>query len=202
MRLPRPRFTIQLLMIVVTITALLLGSGIGSVGLVRRARQFREMASYHANLEQCFLSLQRSHERLVEASKKAAEASARIARTLRNDHPQSREDPLVEMTTRMSEEQRDRCEREIKSFTRWIAYYSALTSYHARLKQMYKRAASYPWETVLPDFPQPNIDFVLPDSPARLAKPNPHPPRPQRRSVTEPILTAVPSFPEPEFSAA
>jgi len=134
MRLPRPRFTIRLLLIVVAIVAVLLAGGIGATRLVRRSRHFRQLAVSHANEERLL-------PRLV--AKKVAILG--MAETFAERHS------------------RKEYEGYLKADIRFMEYLRLLIAYHARMKQKYERAASHPWEFVPPDPPAPTFPPAPPE---------------------------------------
>jgi hypothetical protein len=188
MRLPRPRFTIRLIMIIVAIAAVCLSGGIGAVKLVRRAKHFRQRATFHANLEQIAKSgLALSEVRLAD-SKMLAERNAYLEKSIRNIPGSSEGSPSMNNLSRQISEQ---FESSIKLETDWIARQRALYGYHARQKLKYEYAAAHPWESVPPDPPEPSIDLQSPTPPERPTEPKSRPSGPQRRYETEPTLTAV-----------
>ncbi len=192
MRLPRPRFTIRLIMIVVAIAALLLSGGIGAVNLVRRAKHFRQLASDHTNQEQMWRLMLPNSEQMLELSKKrleTAERTARLAETLRNVDP-----GFSERLTNSFKRQQKQIEYDIGNRTEWIELCREMIEHYSRLRQEYARAAAHPWESVPNDPPRPHFRPQSPGLQDRPAEPEPIPAKPEHRSQSTPIFTAIPAF--------
>ena len=201
MQLTRPRFTIRLLMILVAIVGMLLGAGIGAVGLVRRARHFRQTVSDHANLEKSYLVLVNLKEREVVFKQEQLKHLSLYGNWLRDLGPSHRrlhpdvEDDIArlgEQVEDMVKQNKKRIERAIQSGLREAQFIRSLATFHARMKQKYQRATSHPWETVPPDPPLPSLPPEPPESPAQ---PDPPPREPERRIEPRPLLTIAPGHP-------
>jgi hypothetical protein len=70
-------------MILGAVVALLLGAGLGAVGLVRRARHFRQLEANHANMESSLLVLAVLGERQVALMQEEAKDSSSYRKALR-----------------------------------------------------------------------------------------------------------------------
>jgi hypothetical protein len=196
MRLPRPRFTIRLVMIVVAIVAISLSGGIGAVKLVKRAKHFRQLASNHANLEKGFLALMRSQEKIVALSRERrdkAAANLRLLKKFPNVPSQPREGDnlgLQQLMSQIEDLLKKEAAEDVVLSIEQIEVFRAFTAYHALLRQEYQRAASHPWETIPPDPPHPPLAPTLTAPPVRKA-PIPQSPG-NRRSEPQPFFTITP----------
>jgi hypothetical protein len=187
MRWPRPRFTIRSLMIAIAITALLLGAGIGVIGLVRRARHFRQIAANHANLEKLLLKILAQQEGIIAPKEQLAD---RLRSAIRDYDRLSRYFPSP--PHEMSKSLLESTMQLIDSSRHFARFCRDLAAYAARMREKYERAASHPWETVPPDPPSPTMPPEPSDPPLPPAEPNPAPPEPERRTERRPLLTVAP----------
>jgi type II secretory pathway pseudopilin PulG len=130
MRLPRVRFTIRRIMIVVAIVALLMGG----MRLLWLRSVYRKAALAHATFE----NLARTLQRMVE-----------------NEGKDERE---LEIAFGMKVESESEVVKAKRAADARVNQKTA--EYHAAQRQKYERAASRPWVPIAPDSPPPEPDVA------------------------------------------
>jgi hypothetical protein len=140
MRLPRPRFTMRRLMVVIAIASGLLGVTAEAVKLLGKKAAYRSRAAMHAvearaltaNFHRIYLA-RKSYEKRVDERREEADPRGYL--------DLGRRIPANRMMLLKFDELR----------------YSNLFRYewHERMREKYETAARYPWRPVPPDPPQP-----------------------------------------------
>jgi hypothetical protein len=191
-------------MILVAVVAVLLGAGLGAVGLVRRARHFRQLEADHANMESSLLVLAVLEERQIALAQERANNPyldllsyyRQVLRNLRLSsggiHPDADDglSSLVQQLEEMLEQEKSRIEGDLRSALNSAQFFRNQAAFHARMSQKYRRAASRPWETVPPDPPPPTKPPEFPEPPAQPDLPSR---KPEQRIEPRPFLTLAPA---------
>jgi hypothetical protein len=178
--------TIRLLMFVVAMIALLLGAGLGAVGLVRRARHFRQMAAYYASQEKIWLGRIAQDDQFLEQLEQSV---ANSRDWIRYEARFSRYYPLGPHGANALLRRQERFLREMRTFSE---YDRSVVLHYARLKQQYQRAAWRPWESLPPDPLEPSMPPIPPEPPESPAQPDTSPRNPERQIEPRPFLTLAP----------
>jgi hypothetical protein len=152
MRLPRVRFTVRRLMVIVAIAGVLSGGGI----LLRRSISFAGIAKYHASREAIFRAKYQETEDRYRTF--LNDPSYHFKEDLGKNHIEgeiAKAKLLWPQIREFSRKHPNACLdiscTSAESF--WRA--SAWASFHATLAKRYERATRNPWLLVAPDPPEP-----------------------------------------------
>ncbi len=137
MRRPNIRFTVRRMMVVVASVAVAIGATLEFKRLGRLSRDYHRRALTSAREERMW--------RRGSSGREASELEARRLSVALRSKDRVLADLWAEETSTRARENRE--VREI-------------FNHHARLRRMYERAASYPWEPVAPDPPEPHLTPV------------------------------------------
>jgi hypothetical protein len=136
-RLPRLRFTIRWMMVVVAIVALALGSTLWGLKMRRLARSYALRASMSKQLESKHRGLE---ARVTGAVQEIEELQQEIG-----EPGPVREEPSFAAIGL----------DQMRLISEYAAHSRRLADHHATLRRKYERAARYPWLPVDPDPPEP-----------------------------------------------
>ncbi len=142
MRLPRWRFTVQKLMLVVALAGLAMGGGIAAYRLWRLSSEYARKAQLYQASEANFRKLAAFY---LENAEHDGEAAAQVSAVETSDEKLIRElDQHADQSKLWAARSR---ENAAECATMAVSY--------AALSRKYERAARYPWLTVDPDPPPP-----------------------------------------------
>jgi hypothetical protein len=136
MRLPRVRYTIRRMMLVVTVVAFILAGIITPARLRGLRSHYRAKAADHASEAEVYGLMAETSSIEIKAIPMEAEMMELPGGVNRYYTPEQRARRLARL---LASEVRLRTE---------AAQYAALAAYHARLKVKYDRAAARPWEWI------------------------------------------------------
>jgi hypothetical protein len=137
MRLPRLRFTIRWMMVVVAIVALALGSTLWGLKMRRLARSYALRASTAKQAETNYRGLETKVTRAVR--------EIELGQKMIEPRP-VREEPRFASIA---------LDHQMRRALGLAAYLKRLGDHHATLRRKYERAARYPWLTIEPGPPWP-----------------------------------------------
>jgi hypothetical protein len=140
MRLPRARFTVRLLMIVVAIVAIALGGEM----MRRRWVAYRDMAASCARFEAHLLAVAEEEQSLAAFHK-------RQAKELKDRAKADKEDTGRRQTLERTAERETWFATETSAAA---AYWRKRAAYYGRLENKHRRAAARPWQSVKSDPPE------------------------------------------------
>jgi hypothetical protein len=153
MRLPRPRFRLWTLLVLVAIIALGLGGEMmrrRRAGYLRAAAEHATKAARYGQFVEAVLGMARDWDQRAVDEAEMAQKSAVLA------------------LESFAIEQREQVERNKKRAIRRredAARIAKLANYHAAMKRKYQQAARYPWLPVAPDLPKPDPPKLKPVEP-------------------------------------
>jgi hypothetical protein len=142
MRLPRIRFTVRRIMIVVAIAAVALGAN----DLRRRWYRFRALRSIHEWNGRACSTMAERHASTAANNEREAE---RLRAALKSGHYGVRSETELVAQIASNTEAQAAIERAAERKNR------ARALFHDALRLKYERASRYPWISVGPDPPQP-----------------------------------------------
>jgi hypothetical protein len=152
MWLPRVRFTVRRMMVVVAVVAMLLFSGI----MLRRRSELLEKA------EECQTQYENHWSTWREFSDAADWNRDRLNRLMRGKFSDHRDlDPERYLGSDLSlPELIDKMRRRCEGYEEYAAGEAKSVSHFARLRAKYRKAAARPWSPVEPDPPEPPNPLV------------------------------------------
>lgn len=144
MRLPRVRFTIRTLLIVVAVSGTLLGVGIGAARLKSRSDYYSSRATDFATKEALYAKYVKELEAMAaDVERVTAEYSNEAKRRSGLERV-----VLVATSRLLLDGQTERAKTNVNRCQHIVDYYSTM-------KTRYQVAASHPWRSVPPDPPPP-----------------------------------------------
>jgi hypothetical protein len=167
MSLPRFRFTVRGLMVVVAVAALLIFAGLWSSRMARMARIYRAEATRHTLMQTTFARAKVFQERRLASlesdagRKKEAWAASvrreeeRIQGLPRDSKRRAAYEEVISENARIFEASQRRWAKFIDMQSSDLKHSDELIEYHTFLVEKYERAARYPWLPVEPDPPEP-----------------------------------------------
>lgn len=159
MRLPRVRFTVRRMMMVVAVLALVLGLSVEAIRLRRARSNFLKLASENDQNERLFRLLEASRLSMADINESYAEHSKTIRRPLIPFvYPDDANIP--EMNEQWAEAARQKSD-DVKKERAQAKIHHEMAEFHAALREKYLAAAARPWQSVEPD--------PLPPDPMRRA---------------------------------
>jgi hypothetical protein len=137
MRLPRLRFTIRWMMVVVAIVALALGSTLWGLKMRRLAHFYAVRASMSKQLETKHRGLEARVTREIQEIEK-------LQQEIGEPRPVTDEPSFASISA-----------KQMRRVLEAVAHTKKLADHHATLRRKYERAARYPWLNIEPDPPEP-----------------------------------------------
>ena len=142
MKLPRPRFTMRWMMIVVAVAAVALGA----IDVWRRQDRFLALRSNHEWSARGCLAMAESHASTAAGNEREVER-LRAAATSGDGAMRRQAELSAQITANIEAQAAVERAAERK--------YRARAQFHDALRIKYERAARYPWKSVEPDPPEP-----------------------------------------------